>query len=72
MPRCQDCGKEVPRLVDQWVCVVGWTQPRKKGGVNQVALPSPTGAILCNPCMMKRKRGLQGQQGLFDQGESPI
>jgi hypothetical protein len=72
MPKCKDCGREVPRVVDQWQEVVAWTQPRKQGGVNQVALPSPTGAILCDPCMTKRKRGLQGQGGLFDNLDSPV
>jgi hypothetical protein len=63
---------EVSRLVDQWQEVVGYAKVRKKGGVNQIALPSPTGAVLCDPCMGKRKRGLQGQGGLFDNIDSPV
>jgi hypothetical protein len=70
--RCKDCDWNVIRLVDQWHEVVGYTKVRKKGGVNQVALASPTGAILCDQCMGKRKRGLQGQEGLFDGLESDV
>jgi hypothetical protein len=52
--------------------VVGFTKVRKKGGVNQIALASPTGAVICDPCKDKRVKGLQGQEALFDHMESPL
>jgi hypothetical protein len=69
--RCQDCKREMPSNIDKWVNVTGWTKTRRRG-VNAVALASPTGAVMCDPCMTKRKRGLEGQTGIFDGLESDV
>lgn len=61
MSRCAKCDREVSTR-GGWTEVIGWRKPRNQGGTNHVALPKPTGRMLCEGCMHLARSGDGSQQ----------
>ena len=56
------CGRRIS-LDNAWQKVIGWEHRRSQGGTNHVALRRPQNEFMCDECMGRERRGINGGQG---------